>query len=151
MLGPGVPQSARRWNGLLFAKSSPLLHALVADNHQRSRPAGRCSLSPHSDWTDGRNTCGTWGHTADSSLCGHSFQERLDSLSACKSRVVSCRQWRRTREPSCPVFFFRVTDSFSNDRLFLSTDIFKWRSHDFGECDRSCRCFYLHFFFALSS
>ena len=74
--------------------------------------------------------------------------------STCSRRAGSGQPCvEETREPTVslepPAWFFLSSDRFlfSNDRSFLSNDIFHWISHDFGERDRTCRCFYLHFDF----
>ena len=53
---------------------------------------------------------------------------------------------RRRFDLRRPALFFSIDRFLSNDRLFLSNDIFKWRSHEFGERDWRCRCFYVHIY-----
>ena len=142
------------------AKSSPVLHAWVADDHQRSRlwTAARCPrtqqldrrpphvrglgpyrrLSSMSPVSPGRHC---WIRVACEACVGTCPWHMLwtASLHANQGWAVEENSVRRRFDLSRPALFF------SNDRLFLSNDKFKWRSHEFVEHDRSCRCFHLHF------
>ena len=88
MPGPAVmPQPGASLVRAASAKSSLLPHARAADNH----PHGPLFDVPaHSDWTDGRDTCGVWGHTADSVAC-HQFLQAATTGCAWLAKLASTR------------------------------------------------------------
>ena len=74
--------------------------------------------------------------------------------SAASSRFRQAPRWRtlvnrRFHLSRSALWFFLLTDrlQFSNDRSCLSRHSFQRMSHEFGERDKTCRCFHAHFDF----
>ena len=121
-----MPQSARRWNGLL----PPWEVLFCSPGSLTTVSAATCGPKlalPHNDSFDGRHFCGAKSYMAATRgyACQHVPQvcqliaAGLDSLSVEENRE--------------PYFSFRS---------FLSNDIFQRISREFGERDKSSWCFF---------
>ena len=124
----------------------------------KSKPADKCKCSY--PWADARSP----SQRLDRWL-PHGSRHRTcvvceASVTTCSRRASSSQRlwiaslWKKLANRlfrlSRSAWFFLSSDRFlfANDRTFLTNDIFRWISHDFGKRDRTCLCFYLHFDFA---
>ena len=149
MPGPAVmPQSACRWNGL----PSPRAVLFCSPGSLTTVSAATCwpmSALLHNGRFDGCQFFMARSHMA--ATAGYAWRAKPVSTCAPGCRLVAAglNSVNRRFDLSRPALFFLSNDGclFPNDRSFLSNDNFQRTSHEFGERDRTCRCFYFHFDF----